>query len=602
MTPSLTKITRGLTGARWRVINRDPLEPAASTALDRLRSEIGENGILLRCLINRGLTSAEEVRKFLAPEFANHLHSPFLLRDMGRAAERLRRAIRDRERIMIVTDFDVDGTTSSVILSHALKLLGAGDLISCYIPDRFTEGYGLSREIVERAAADGFQIIVTADIGIKSHAEARAARELGIDLIICDHHLPDGEDIPADAYAVLCPKGSSGVDYPNKHLAACGVSLKLADALLDGHEKRAAILASLAKLSAIGTIADMVDLSACENRAIVTHGLQALNQRSSNPGLRALLKLSQVGDPITSFDVGFRIGPRINAAGRIAHADSVLALFDAKTDDEAMKIAFKLDAMNAQRQHVQSVLLDKLKDSIEGSRPDPESEFDRVLVFAGAETEGFHRGVIGIVCSKIVEMTGRPTFICSIDEEGIAHSSARSIKGFHLVEALDSISDALVKYGGHPMAAGFTVASSKIDEMRYRLNRHAAEILSDDDLGRSLSADAEITPEGATVECSRALARLEPHGVGNPYPLFLMRRAPLRSVHKLKEKHLKFLIGREEPEIEAIWWNTAEHQPEFAGASEISLMCRLEINRWNGRENCQLRVIDAAIDKQKGDQ
>ncbi|MCI0387145.1 MAG: DHH family phosphoesterase, partial [Acidobacteria bacterium] len=446
MMPSLTKITRGLTGARWRVINHDLLEPAGDV-LDRLRSETGVNGILLRCLLNRGISNAEEVRKFLSPEFVNHLHSPFLLRDMGRAAERLRRAIRDRERIMIVTDFDVDGTTSSVILSHALRFLGAGELTSCYIPDRFTEGYGLSREIVERAAAEGFQIIVTADIGIKSHAEARLARELGIDLIICDHHLPDGEDVPAEAFAVLCPKGSSGVDYPNKHLAACGVSLKLADALLEGHEKRSAILASLAKLTAIGTIADMVDLSVSENRAIVAHGLRALNQRSANPGLRALLKLSQINYPITAFDVGFRIGPRINAAGRIAHANSVLALFDAKTDDEAMKIAFKLDAMNAQRQHIQHVLVEKLKMRIESR----ESELDRVLVFAGAEGEGFHRGVIGIACSKIVDLTGRPTFICAINEEGIAHGSARSVHGFHLVEALDAVSDALVKYGGHPM-------------------------------------------------------------------------------------------------------------------------------------------------------
>ncbi len=594
MTPSLTKIARGLTGARWLAPGADP---EALARLDRLQSETGESRILLRCLLNRGIATAEEVRNFLAPEFLGNLHSPFLLRDMDLAVGRLLRAVRDRERIMIVTDFDVDGTTSSVILSSALRLLGAGDLISCYIPDRFAEGYGLSREIVERAAAQGVRVIVTADIGIKSHAEARVARELGIDLIICDHHLPDGEDVPAEAFAVLCPKGSSGIDYPNKHLAACGVSLKLADALLAGREKRVAILSSLAKLTAIGTIADMVDLSASENRAIVAHGLQALNRRSNNPGLRALLKLSQVNTPITAFDVGFRIGPRINAAGRIAHADSVLALFDAKTDEEAMKIAFKLDAMNAQRQHVQKILFDKLKASIESRRSEPGSEMDRALVFAGAEAEGFHRGVIGIVCSKIVEMTGRPTFICSIDEEGIAHGSARSINGFHLVEALDSISDALVKYGGHPMAAGFTIVAPKIEEMRYRLNRYAAEILSDDDLGRSLTADAEVTLEDATVEAARSLAQLEPHGVGNPPPLFLMRRAPLRAIQRVKEKHLKFLIGRERTEIEALWWRAAEYQPQLAGASEISLMCRLEINKWNGRENCQLRVIDAAIDK-----
>lgn len=593
MTPTTIKITRGLTGARWQMTNHDSLP---QSALDRLQAETGENPILLRCLLNRGLSNAEDVQKFLAPEFANHLHSPFLLRDMDRASERLRRAVRDRERIMIVTDFDVDGTTSSVILSHTLKLLGAGDLISCYIPDRFTEGYGLSRRIVERAAADKFQIIVTADIGIKSHAEARMARELGIDLIICDHHLPDGEDVPAEAFAVLCPKGSSGIDYPNKHLAACGVSLKLADALLDGHEKRGAILASLAKLTAIGTIADMVDLSASENRAIVAHGLKALNQRSNNPGLRALLKLAQVNNPITAFDIGFRIGPRINAAGRIAHADSVLALFDAKTDDEAMKLAFKLDAMNAQRQHIQHVLIEKLKGLIESRDLEPNSDMDRVLVFAGAEAEGFHRGVIGIACSKIVEMTGRPTFICSIDEEGIAHGSARSVNGFHLVEALDAVSDTMVKYGGHPMAAGFTVAATKIEEMRYRLNRHASEVLSEDDIGRALIADVEIELEDATIDLVKALIRLEPHGVGNPQPLFLMRRLPLRSVQTLKEKHLKFSIEREKTGIEAVWWNAAEHKPKFDGVPEISLMCRLEINKWNSRENCQLKVVDAALE------
>jgi single-stranded-DNA-specific exonuclease len=328
--------------------------------------------------------------------------------------------------------------------------------------------------------------------------------------------------------------------------------------------------------------------------------LRNLNQRSANPGLRALLKLSQVNSPVTAYDIGFKVGPRINAAGRMAHADSVLALFEAKTDDEAMKLAFKLDAMNAQRQHVQSVLVDRLKAALD--RPNSESDLDRVLLFAGSEDAGFHRGVIGIVCSKIVEMTGRPTFICSIDEEGIAHGSARSINGFHLVEALDSISDAMVKYGGHPMAAGFTVAAGKIEEMRYRLNRYAAEILSDDNLGRTLNADAEITLEGATVECARSLARLEPHGIGNPQPLFLMRQAPLRSVQRLKEKHLKFLIGREKTEIEALWWNAAERLPEFAGASHISLMCRLEINNWGGRETCQLKVVDVAIDKQISDQ
>jgi single-stranded-DNA-specific exonuclease len=589
MTPSQTKITRGISGARWHLNTCD------DSLIERLRAETGEDRILLRCLLNRGLSNADEIKKFLEPQFSEHLHSPLLLRDMEQAVDRLRRAVDKREKVLIVTDFDVDGTTSSVIISQTLKLLGGGELISCYIPDRFTEGYGLSKQIVEKASADGFSVIVTADIGIKSHQEARMARESGIDLIICDHHLPDGEDVPADAFAVLCPKGSSGSGYPNKHLAACGVSLKLADALLDGHEKREAIIASLAKLTAIGTIADMVDISASENRAIVAHGLKALRGRSNNPGLRALLKLAQVGDPITAYDVGFKIGPRINAAGRIAHASSVLALFDAKNDDQATELAIKLDALNSERQHIQHLLLEKLKKLVGDRKSDPADQ-DKVLVFAGRESEDFHRGVIGIACSKLVEMTGLPTFICSVDEHGIAHGSARSVNGFHLVDALDAVSDILVKYGGHPMAAGFTVKSEKIDEMRQRLNRRAGEILKDDDLGRSLTADAEIGADQVSVFLARSLERLEPHGVGNPTPLFLLRRVPLRSTQLLKQKHLKLMIGPEKDRIEALWWNAAEYYPKLAAAQEISLMCRLEINKWNSRENCQLKVVDVAIE------
>ncbi len=586
MIPSPTKITRGLTGARWLLASCD------ETTVQRLQTETGEDKLLLRCLVNRGISHAADVRKFLAPEFFTQLHAPDLLRDMPQAVERLRQAIRDRERIMIVTDFDVDGTTSSVILSQTLKILGGGDLISCYIPDRFTEGYGLSRQIIERAATESIRVIVTADIGIKSHAEARLARERGLDLIICDHHLPDGEDVPADAFAVLCPKGSSGTGYPNKHLAACGVSLKLADALLEGHPKRQAIVASLAKLTAIGTIADMVDLSVSENRAIVAHGLSGLSEQINNPGLRALLKLSQVGSPLTAYDVGFKIGPRINAAGRVAHANSVLALFEAKTDDEAMNLALKLEDLNAHRQHLQQVLVERLKEIL-ATQP----ELERVLVLSGTESEGFHRGVIGIACSKLVEQTGRPTFICAInEEEGVAHGSARSVNGFHLVEAMDTASDLLVKYGGHPLAAGFTIKPDKLEEFRWRLNRHAAEQMREEELGRVLTADAELTLSQTNLGLIKSLARLEPHGIGNPAPLFLLRNLPLRSTQVLKEKHLKLLIGQQRTEIEAVWWNAAEQQGQLSQAKIVSLLCRLEINKWNGRESCQLKVVDAALE------
>ena len=581
---SRTTLT-GLSGARWQLAENN-LE-----ILQRLHHETGEPLLLLRCLYNRGLTNAAQIKQFLAPDFTRHRHAPDLLRDMPHAVARLQQAIAKRERILIVTDFDVDGTTSSVILSTTLKLIGgAQELVSCYVPDRFAEGYGLSAQIVEKAVAEGYSVILTADIGIKSHAEARLAHKHGIDLIICDHHLPDGEDVPADAFAVLCPKGSSGTGYPNKDLAACGVALKLADALLASHSKREEILASLAKLTAIGSIADMVDVSNAENRAIIKHGLAALGQPSNNPGLRALLQIAQVSDPVTAYDVGFKLGPRINAAGRIAHANTVLTLFAAKTDAEALAIAHDLDKLNSERQQIQQSLANKILAEVEEI-----PALDRVLLFAGHEAEGYHRGVVGIVCSKLVERTGRPTLACAINEDGLAHGSARSIPGFHIVEALQASSDILVKFGGHPMAAGFTIRAERLEEFRMRLNRYASEMLSEDALGRVLIADAEMKLADVTVPMIQSLARMEPHGIGNQPPLFLLRNLPLRSSKVLKEKHLKLYLGDHKRQIEAVWWQAVQHQPQLAQTDEISLLCRLEINTWNGRVNPQLKVVDATI-------
>jgi single-stranded-DNA-specific exonuclease len=577
------ELGQGVAQARWRLREADP------HVVESLSRQLGEPELLVRCLINRGLVDPQGIREFLTPDFDRHRHDPQLLRDMRRAVERLQRAVQRGERILIVTDFDVDGTTSSVILTQTIRILGGKGLVEAYIPDRFTEGYGLSTQIVERAAADGYGLILTADIGIKSHAEARLAARLGVDLIICDHHLPDGEDIPADAYAVLCPKGSAGLDYPNKHLAACGVALKLADALLESHPRRAAIVASLAKLTAIGTIADMVDLSVLENRAIVAHGLRALSEPSSNPGLRALFDLAGVGNPITAFDIGFRIGPRINAAGRIAHASTVLSLFDAPNDEEARRQAQLLDELNSERKNIQQQLVDLVVERLPLDAEGMVSE--RVVVIAGHESEGFHRGVVGIACSKIVEQTGCPTLICAINGEGVAHGSARSIDGFHIVEALQSVADLLVKFGGHPMAAGFTIPAEKIEEMRWRLNRYAGERLPAERLGRILLADGELDLSGVTIDLIRRLGRLGPHGIGNPAPIFHLREMPLQSVQVLKEKHLKL---RFPGGIEALWWNAVEHRESIETARSVRLMGRLDINTWRNRESCQIQVLDVA--------
>ena len=583
MTTPQKLIGVGLSGAKWRLAEID------EALLGKLKAQTGEDEIVLRCLINRGVTDSAAIAQFLEPDFFKDSHDPFLLRDMGLAVDRLRQAVAKRERILIVTDFDVDGTTSSIIISTALKLIGGADLIESYIPDRFAEGYGLSKSIVEQAARNGFGLIITADIGIKSHAEARLAREKGIDLIICDHHLPDGEDVPADAFAVLCPKGSSGEGYPNKHLAACGVALKLADALLAGHPKREVLLSSLDKLTAIGTVADMVDLSNRENRAFVTGGLKGLSERSTNLGLQALLDVAKVSSIPTTYDIGFKIGPRINAAGRIEHANLVLKLFNSLDRDEASGFAKTLDELNSARQQIQRDLVEQLLEQV-AQMPQP---LERVLVFSGLESDGFHRGVVGIACSKIVETYGRPTLIASITEDGMARGSARSISGFHIVNALESVGDLLEKFGGHPMAAGFSLKRENIEEFRYRLNRYASETLSDDDLGRTYTADSPLSLEQVNYDFMKTLRRLEPHGIGNPSPLFLVEDVELSRVEILKEVHIKMVVGRHPRSLEAVWWNAADHADALKASSRVSLMCKPEASEWNGLLRTQLRVVDA---------
>jgi single-stranded-DNA-specific exonuclease len=306
--------------------------------------------------------------------------------------------------------------------------------------------------------------------------------------------------------------------------------------------------------------------------------------------LRALLNIAQVSQPVTTYDIGFKIGPRINAAGRIAHANTVLSLFAAKTDAEAQAIAHDLDKLNHERQQIQQNLVHKILAEVE-----EQAEMDRVLLFAGSEAEGYHRGVVGIVCSKLVEHTGRPTLACAINEEGIAHGSARSIKGFHIVEAMQASSDLLEKFGGHPMAAGFTIRAENLAEFRHRLNRYAAEVLGEDDLGRMWIADAELKFEEITMSLIHALSRLEPHGIGNPTPLFLLRNVPLRSVTPLKEKHLKLSLGTHKKTLEALWWQAARHQSLLTPGAEISLLCRPEVNEWKGRLSLQLKVVDVAL-------
>src|ERR671912_2690498 len=549
---------------RWIVREHDA-ERAASLA-----RVLGVSPILAALLITRGYADERAARVFLNPNY-EQLHDPYLMLGMKEAVSRLQKAIETREPVLIYGDYDVDGTTGTAILLRALKLLGAN--AGFHIPHRFTEGYGIQQAALEKAFADGVKLVVSIDCGIRAHEPLYWARKVGLDVIITDHHLPDEKEGAPPAFAVLNPN-QAGCEYPDKHLAGVGVAFKLVHALFREHGREAQVPAFM-KVVAIGTVADVAKLTG-ENRTIVAIGLKDL-ARVANPGLRALISVAGCGDGkgMTAYDLGFRLGPRINAAGRMDAARAVVELFDTRDSDEARRLANHLDVRNEQRKTVQQQIIDLAVAELK----DPKDCF--VAVIAG---EGWHRGVIGIAASKIAERLNRPCVVLSVEGE-VAHGSGRSIEAYHLLNGLTACADLFEKFGGHSHAAGITIRSNRIDEFRKRLNEHAASRLTPEDLEPSVSIDLELPPESITFSLARELEALEPFGAGNPRPVFMTKN--LRCLSEpvvIKDRHLKLrLAGPQNRPLEAIWWNCIEppgQTPELKGGIELAYM--LEANAWNG--------------------
>lgn len=504
------------------------------------------------------------------------LHDPSSLLGLAPALERLARARRDGESIRLVTDYDVDGTTSCLILHAALDRLG-GARISYHIPDRFTEGYGLSARAVDQAVADGVHLIVTADIGVRDHATVARAKAAGVDVIVCDHHLPSGESVPADAVAVLCPP-QPGCAYPNKALAACGVSLKLATALLAADPRRDELLESMLKLAAIGTVADVVDLANPENRAIVTLGLRGLNRGPHAPGLAALLKVAgaTVGE-ITAETLGWRVGPRINAAGRLADASAVVRLLRERDTASALAQAARLDELNRERQDIQ----ERLVETVLARVPDPPPAF---VVVAGPEDEGFHKGVVGIVAAKVRERLNRPVAIVAV-QGALATGSVRSVPRVHATRALDSVAGMLHRHGGHAAAAGFTVDADRVEELGRQLSAFVVAHGGDEALVAEEWIDAVVDPPEVDLRLIADLARLEPTGKGNESARLVVRGRPTE-LTILKDRHVRFRLGG----LKCMWWDGADRLDWLATTTEV--LGRPSVNTWNGRSDAQFIVDD----------
>ncbi|MEA2206803.1 MAG: single-stranded-DNA-specific exonuclease [Blastocatellia bacterium] len=567
-----------MTAKRWIVREPDPHRAAA------LAESLGVSQVIAELLIARQCVDTHAGQKFLRPS-PDQLHDPFLMLGMREAVARLLRAIDEGEPILVYGDYDVDGTTGTAVLLRALRMLGA--TAGFHVPHRFTEGYGIQQKALETALADGYKLVVSVDCGITAHEPLHWAQANGLDIIVTDHHLPDAKEGTPPAFAVLNPN-QKGCEYPDKRLAGVGVAFKLVHALFRERGREHQVNGFL-KMVAIGTVADVAQLVG-ENRTIVALGLADLPQ-SVNPGLRALIQIAGCikGEDVTAYDLGFRIGPRINAAGRMDAARAVVDLFATQDQAEATRLAEHLDTRNRERQEKQREIFQRAIDEFEGSS---EKDSQRhVAVIAG---EDWHRGVIGIAASKIAERINRPCVVISLDGE-IGHGSARSIAAYHLFDGLNQCRDLLEKFGGHSHAAGLTIKRDRVPEFRTRLNSHAASCLSDEDLVPALAIDAEVPATDVTMRLADELRALEPYGAGNPRPVFMTRNLRILSDPLvMKDEHLKLRVGGDDNRpLEAVWWRGLENAGRTPQANErIELAYAIEPNKWNGETRLQLNVKD----------
>ncbi|MEZ5320424.1 MAG: single-stranded-DNA-specific exonuclease RecJ [Vicinamibacterales bacterium] len=563
--------------------------PADSGSMATLAAALDAPPVIARLLCQRGLADPDAARRFLSPSL-DQLHDPFLLAGMPAAVDRIRAAIARRERIVIHGDYDADGITSTVMLQRALELLGAD--VGHFVPDRLADGYGLQPATVERVVAEGARLIVSVDCGIRASEAARRATELGVDLIITDHHEPEA-DIPP-ALAVLNPKRPD-CTYPDKMLAGVGVALKLVQALFTGHERAADLLPHFVKMAAIGTLADVVPLVG-ENRVIARSGLEGLSSGRHSAGLEALLQESGLlGRRVDSFHVGFVLAPRLNAAGRMSSAGLAVDLLllrgqDGETRERARALARQLSEENARRQEQEAEILAEARRVIE---KDPDVGAHNLLIVAG---QGWHRGVLGIVASKLVEAYHKPTLVLSI-EDGLAQGSGRSIPAFDLLAGLEACADVFVKFGGHKQAAGVTLEADRLGELRRRLCGWANEALDPGDLVPRLRIDSPLGLRDISSGVIDGLNRLEPFGAANPKPVFRASPVELMEAPRLlKARHLALLVRQQGRAFRAIAWRAADRHEYFStNRAGLELAYTLGENEYRGERTMELTVADLRV-------
>lgn len=556
----------------------------ASNAADiqRLLAQGVRSPLIARLLLNRVACDSAAATNFFSSSLSELL-DPFLMLGMDKAVDRLVKAVARGEKVCIHGDYDVDGITSVVLLLTFFRAIG---LEAFYIiPDRFVDGYGLSADAVKKAVALDAAVMVTVDCGISALAEAELCAEAGLDLIITDHHTP-GDCLP-NAFAVINPH-QPGCSFPAKSLAGVGVAFNLALALRSRLRAEGFFAASTEPnlreyldLVALGTIADVVPLLD-QNRILVKHGLKELSQ-SRRPGIQALKTVAAVNGDVGCGAVGFRLAPRLNAAGRLENAAMAVELLLCHDIKTAGPLAAALDASNAERQAVEREIL---SDALQKLKDDPLFHRRKSIVLA---SEKWHAGVIGIVASRLVDLYHRPAILIAM-KDGSGKGSGRSITTFHLYEALHACVDHLVKYGGHKHAAGLTVAEDTVEGFIRRFHEVADGLLTTDDLTPVLLLDAEVEAADLTAELVGEVELMKPYGMGNPEPLFLLRNAKIVESRTLKDSHLKLRLQAAGRRFDAIGFSMAGKG--VAVGEIIDLAFSPAINVWNGRSTLQLTIKD----------
>jgi single-stranded-DNA-specific exonuclease len=547
--------------------------------IDKLSKEVGIPKLLAKIFLGRNIKDVKYIKSFLNPEL-NYLHDPFLMKDMEKATNRIISAIKENEKITLYGDYDVDGITGITILYDFLERQGAD--VTYYIPDRIEEGYGVSMNAIEFLAKNGSNLIITIDCGINAIQEVDYAKNNNVDMIITDHH-KCGQVLPK-AYAIINPC-QEGCTYPFKELAGVGVAFKLINAICI-NMNLGDIYFRYLDFVAIGTVADVVDLKG-ENRIIVKQGM-SLIPKTTNVGLKALLKVSNLIDrQIDTYEIGFVIGPRINAAGRVGGAARALEMFITKNEKKALDIAEELDIANTIRQEIE---LKVYEEAIEKIKTEINLKEEKIIVLSN---DNWHQGVIGIVASRVMEKHYRPVILISTDK-GAGKGSGRSIKGFNLFKALESCQCLLQKYGGHEMAAGLSIDKCDIRDFKKVINEYASKVMEKDMFIPKIRIDAYIDRNDLSIEHVKQLDLLSPFGIGNPSPVFGAKDLTVDNFKGVgaENKHLKARFSLQGVPIDAIGFNMGFATKSLKEGDSVNVAAKLELNTWNSITRVQLNLKD----------